>query len=379
MTMNLGPVDLLIIQGSQFCNIDCKYCYLPNRRLKNRIEIETVIKCIDRIIEEKLYRKKFSIVWHAGEPLAVPIDFYRSISDYRKKVEHPDLKINQFIQTNGMLITQEWCDFFKDHNINIGLSIDGPKDLHDWNRVTRDSKGTFDKVMAGVNLLKINNIEFSVISVISSFALNYPNEIYDFFVELNVRSLGLNIDEQVGINKKTSINRNNIHVLRDFWVQIYKRNLQDEGKIHIREIFSFNELILNPFFDKRPIMNGQMLSPLKIINLDIRGNFTTFSPELIDMKDDKYGDFILGNIHYDSLSSIVDSDKFQQIYSEINSGVNKCKSECDYFDVCGGGSPSNKYYENGSFNSTETQFCISSKKTIADVILEMNENVIKNI
>ena len=221
---HLGPVDLLIIQGSPFCNIDCKYCYLPNRRKTEKITVATVKKCIDRIIDEGLAKESFSIVWHAGEPLAMPLEFYTEISEYIISVSTDELKIKQFIQTNALLITQKWCDLFKKYDFNIGVSIDGPKFLHDKNRVTRSSKGTFDKVMAGVSKLKKNNIEFTCIAVVTSEALKFPEDMHEFFVNLGVRSLGLNIDEQVGDNLTTSINKSNIEDVRNFWNKIYRKN-----------------------------------------------------------------------------------------------------------------------------------------------------------
>lgn len=374
--MILGPLDLLIIQGSPFCNIDCKYCYLPNRLSTKKIDIDTIRICIKRIFEEKLVNKEFSIVWHAGEPLAIKVDFYREVFHLLKELTPKGFKIKQFIQTNGMLITQKWCDFFKEANINVGVSIDGPKFLNDKNRITRSGKSTYDKLINGIKLLKENNIEFTAISVVTEDSLDYPNEIYDFFKSLKVKSLGLNIDEQVGDNETSSINDNNLHKLKKFWKTIYENNLKAGEYIHIREIFQFNELLLNPIFNKRKPMSGQMLGPLRIINLDKDGNFTTFSPELIDMKDKKYGDFILGNVHKDSFSSITKNKKFQKMYSEIIKGVEMCKNTCSYFSACGGGSPSNKLYENKTFISTETKFCISSRKVIADEIIEKNESLL---
>ena len=84
--------------------------------------------------------ERFSIVWHAGEPLAMPIDFYRQVSEYIDELASDQLTITQFIQTNAMLINQDWCDLFIKHKINVGVSIDGPEELHNANRVTRGGR-----------------------------------------------------------------------------------------------------------------------------------------------------------------------------------------------------------------------------------------------
>ena len=87
-----------------------------------------------------------------------------------------------------------------------------------------------------------------------------------------------------------------------------------------------------------------------------------------------YGKFILGNVLTDNLASVCNSKKFQQIYQDITKGVNKCRQNCEYFGVCGGGAGSNKYWENGSFNSAETQACRYRTKIVTDVVLEALEN-----
>jgi uncharacterized protein len=121
------------------------------------------------------------------------------------------------------------------------------------------------------------------------------------------------------------------------------------------------------------IERSQENSPMQILNVDWSGNFSTFSPELLGLKSDHYGDFLLGNVLRDDLGSVEGTAKFRLIHDDIEAGIAQCRETCEYFGVCGGGSPSNKYFENGSFHSGETMHCRLSKKAVVDVLLESLE------
>jgi uncharacterized protein len=378
MNISVGPIELLIIQGSSFCNIDCKYCYLPDRANKKKISLATVETAIRKVFDEKLVKEEFSIVWHAGEPTALDIEFYEKVTELLEAIVPDGCKVNQHIQTNATLINQAWCDFFKRSKMIVGVSIDGPQFIHDANRVTRSGKGTFDKTMQGINFLKTNNIEFSVIAVVTANSLDYPNEIYNFFKELGPTSLGLNIDEEDGANLRSTIQAEQEQKLRNFWSTMYDLQLQKDNYLHIREIFNFNEMLLKSDFEGQHVYFGQMVSPLKIITLDTDGNFSTFSPELIGMKDESYVNFNLGNVHTDSYRGMLESEKFTRMFSEIMTGIRLCSETCEYFKMCGGGSPSNKLYENKSFATTETKYCRYTRKIIIDSILEKMEDCLAN-
>ena len=123
--------------------------------------------------------------------------------------------------------------------------------------------------------------------------------------------------------------------------------------------------------DFNPV-GGQETTPFKIISVDYRGDFTTFSPELLGQKSELYGDFVLGNVETDSFDDTLRKPKFQKMRSDIEAGIKKCSS-CPYFGLCGGGAPSNKYFENGSFDSTETVHCLLSKRVLAEVVLDRLE------
>lgn len=371
-TRELKPASLrlLVIQPTTFCNLDCDYCYLPDRQLKHKLSLDLIEPIFQNIFDSNLINQQFTVVWHAGEPLTVPISFYNSAIDkidkLNQEINPEPYAITHSFQTNGILINQQWCDFIKQNNIRIGVSLDGPAFIHDFHRKTRTGLGTHASTMRGISLLKANQIPFSVIAVLSNISLDYPDEIFDFFVENDVKSLGFNIEEIEGTNLSSSLDvADNEERYRYFMKRFYQRWKQNQDRIRIREFDEIKHFICYP----PSTIEGQF-TPLTMINVAYDGQFSAFSPELLSMKNEDYGDFILGNILEHPVRSILKTDKFKHIFQEIETGVGMCHDNCPYFSVCGGGAPSNKYYENGTFASTETLYCKYTKKVIMDIILE---------
>jgi uncharacterized protein len=127
--------------------------------------------------------------------------------------------------------------------------------------------------------------------------------------------------------------------------------------------------------DANPLeRTSDQTTPMAIVSVDCHGNFGTWSPELLGLRSPPYGDFTLGNVMTDSFDSVFASPKFRQLSDDISEGVRSCAATCQYFPFCGGGAPVNKYFENGSFRSTETMFCRLTKKTVLDVVLQKLES-----
>lgn len=375
MNVSLGPLDLLIFQSTSFCNLDCKYCYLPNRSKNLKINLSVIEKTLNNIVESNIIKDSFSIVWHAGEPMVVGIDFYREVNILIKNIIPEHIKVTQHIQTNATLINDDWCLFFKETNMRVGVSVDGPEHINDKNRLDLKKRGTFARVIKGIKNLEKHDIKYSAIAVLTNYSIDYPTEIYNFFKSLKgLRSVGFNVDEEDGINLKSTITEDHKTKLKEFWSKIFEFQTVKDDYIHVREIFGFNEFFLRTDFNRKKLLSNHMLQPLGIVTVDTNGDFTTFSPELIGMDDKTYDDFNFGNINVDLFKDIVKNQKFQRVFKEIVHGVKKCKSECDYYQFCGGGAPSNKLYENGTFNSTETKFCKFTKQVQVDAFLDVMQN-----
>jgi uncharacterized protein len=368
-----GGVELLIIQPSPFCNIDCDYCYMPERTSHNRMSISVFKQAVERLIAAGLIGDRLSIVWHAGEPLAVPISFYEEAFDTLRSFLIPRERISHSIQSNGMLLNDRWCSFIIANNIRLGLSIDGPAFIHDAHRKTRSGKGTHAQVMKNVELLRKHGIDFHVIAVITEQSLDFADEVFQFFLDHGIQRVGFNIEELEGTHRTSSLANDSIHQrVVTFFRRIHKLQQQGNGAIQIREFDrAYKALALAPIDDKqKSAMRNDQVEPFAIISIAYDGSLSTFSPELLGMKSTEYGDFSFGNVRTDQIDQILSGNKLQRVLEDIKAGVSLCAKECEYFSFCGGGAPSNKYYENGSFASAETMFCRYTIKTPIDIVLE---------
>ncbi|MGB8507830.1 MAG: radical SAM protein, partial [Pyrinomonadaceae bacterium] len=193
--MGYKPLDLLVMQPTSFCNLDCTYCYLPNRHIAKRMSYETVDAVFTDLATAPFLGQRLTVVWHAGEPLAAGLPFYFRVVDSSKQLEIRRCHVTHSIQTNATLINDEWCEFFKSHNFRLGVSLDGPSFLHDTARKTRAGKGTHAQVMRGVECLQRHGINFYALCVLTRKSLNHAEDIFEFFTSRGIERLCFNIEE----------------------------------------------------------------------------------------------------------------------------------------------------------------------------------------
>jgi len=356
---------LIVMQPTPFCNIDCGYCYLPNRSSNHKMEMDVLGKIVMEVFSSKLVSPPIDFLWHLGEPLAVPISFYeQAFSIIHQIGQDRGAEYSLSFQTNAMLINQNWIELIKNNKINIGVSIDGPDFIHDRKRVDRKSNGTHAQVMKGVKMLQDANIPFSTIMVVTKNSLDYPDEICDFFIKNGIDEIGFNIDEVEGSNHSTSFDNVDSIKFRHFIQRMLKRSVESNGQFRVREFW----LNIRPFTTDVTEPFNTTNAPFRIFNFDCHGNYSTYCPELLAAKSEEYNNFNLGNIVKDGLDAIERNPTFLRMKDEIDKGVENCKNSCEYWSFCGGGAPSNKFFENGSFSTTETLACKYQKKEVVDLL-----------
>ncbi len=177
--------DLLAKPSGSTCNIDCSYCFFlskdelypnDNHRMSNAT-LETYV----RQLLESHHTPEVTLAWQGGEPTLMKLDFFRRAVAFAEKYRRPGQQVQHAFQTNGMLIDDEWGAFFKEHKFLVGLSVDGPRELHDTYRVDRRGGGTFERVMQGWQHLRRHGVDFNILCTVNAANEKHGRTVYRFF------------------------------------------------------------------------------------------------------------------------------------------------------------------------------------------------------
>jgi uncharacterized protein len=167
------------------CNLDCKYCFFLSKEMlypgdRFRMSDELLQTYIRQLLEAQPLGE-VNVAWQGGEPTLMGIDFFRRAVAYVEQYRQPGQSILHTMQTNGTLLNDEWCAFFKQHRFLVGLSVDGPKHMHDAYRVDKHGAGSFEQVMRGWQVLRRHEVDFNILCTIHAANADHPLEVYRFF------------------------------------------------------------------------------------------------------------------------------------------------------------------------------------------------------
>jgi uncharacterized protein len=349
----------VIMQPTTLCNLDCVYCYLPHRAANRRMPLEVAAAVAVTVNEWAARAPRFSVVWHGGEPLATGRAHLAALMAPFRGVEH-------HIQTNATLIDDEWCDFFVEHDVHIGLSIDGPRTFT-AGRVLRGGGEAYDRIIAGIAALRRRGIGFAILTVVSDPGPGMAAPLYEFLADLGPSVIGVNLEEQEGANRRS--NAHEAARVRAFWAELTAVWRRDP-RVEVREIewalrFAGATLAGEP---------GELLprrhDPIPTIAHD--GGVVLLSPELAGFTSDRYGDFTSGSVRHTPLAEIVATAAARPTgwVAEYLAGVEACRATCGYFGFCGGAHAANRYFEHGRFDTTRTRHCQNSRISLLEGVLD---------
>ncbi len=173
------------------CNLRCQYCfYLEKEALldngDHRMNDEVLETYVRKYIESQPGREPIEFHWQGGEPMLIGLDFYLKAVEFQRRYAH-GRQITNSLQTNGTLLNEEWGRFLSKGNWMVGLSLDGPKEIHDTYRLDTRGQGSFDSVMRGLEILKENNVEFNVLASVTPASTDQPLKVYDFLKQSGVK------------------------------------------------------------------------------------------------------------------------------------------------------------------------------------------------
>jgi uncharacterized protein len=166
------------------CNLHCSYCFFLN---KERLYPGSRFRMSDEVLEayirqliESHQSQRVTVSWQGGEPTLMGIDFFKKAIAFQEKYQKPGMIFENTLQTNGTLLNDEWCEFFRKHDFLVGISIDGPQPLHDLHRLDKQGRPTFDRVMRGLRLLQKHGVEYNILTTVNRVNADHPLEVYRF-------------------------------------------------------------------------------------------------------------------------------------------------------------------------------------------------------
>ncbi len=166
------------------CNLGCKYCFFLSKKnlypLSSFRMSDELLETYTRQYIEAQQIAQATFAWQGGEPTLMGLDFFNRSIQYQQKYRRPKMIIQNTMQTNGTLLDDDWCEFFAKNNFLIGLSLDGPRELHDAYRVDKTGKPTFDRVMRAARLLRDHKVDYNILATVHAANANHPLEVYRF-------------------------------------------------------------------------------------------------------------------------------------------------------------------------------------------------------
>ncbi|MFD3337385.1 cyclophane-forming radical SAM peptide maturase AmcB [Streptomyces sp. NPDC058700] len=353
------------MQPTTLCNLDCTYCYLPDRAVARLMPVE-VADAVAVAVREWSRRHPVTVVWHGGEPLAAGQAHLRALMErFGPGGEYP---VTHAVQTNATLIDADWCALFTEARMQVGVSIDGPGQANAA-RVDRGGRASTDKALRGVDMLRRAGIEFGLICVVADPTPDSAVALYRFARETGAASLGVNLAEHKGVNDMAGQQPGQAVVA--FW-QTLAACWQADPVIRIREFEQAYSYIRAELAGSAHERAARPVNALPMVTFD--GELVPMAPDLAGFSSPRHGPFTAGNVLRTPLARLMAEASDVPWVAEALNGVSACRSSCEYFAYCRGGQAANKYFETGRLDATETTYCRTSKISLMEGILRHAEH-----
>jgi len=384
VTHNQLPADappgfhLLAKPSGSTCNIDCTYCFFLSKEAlypneKSRMSEATLETYIKQLLESHRV-PEVTVAWQGGEPTLMKLEFFRHAVELVEKYRRPEQTVQHTFQTNGILLDDEWCAFFKQHNFLVGLSVDGPREIHDAYRVDRRKQGTFDKVMDGWRCLRKHDVDFNILCTVNAANQHHGREVYRFFRDelgatwmqfipiieraseqtLDIANLGWSEPSDKKKKRLLYTQSGNLVTERSVGGEQYGRFLidifeewvrHDVGQVYVQMF----DVTLEAFFGRHMLC--------------IHAPTCGYGPAL-EHNGDLYScdhfvepDYKLGNIHQTHMLKLVASPeqrKFGQ--NKMDSLTDQCL-ECKVRHLCNGGCPKDRFSKSKTGQVGQNYLC----------------------
>ena len=351
------PLYVMTKPVGAICNLACKYCYYlekTNLYKENTSKFVMSDSLLEKFIEEYINSQTMPQVlftWHGGETLMRPLSFYQKVVELQKKYAN-GRTIDNCIQTNGTLLNDEWCEFFRNNHWLVGISIDGPQEFHDEYRKNKQGKPSFMKVMQGIHLLNKHQVEWNAMAVVNDYNADYPLEFYHFFKELGCHYIQFTpIVERIHPHAD---GRHLAHVLQkeeklaDFSVSPeqwgnFLCTIFDEWVLN-----DVGEYFIQLFDSTLANWVGEQPGICTLAKNCGHAGVMEFNGDVYACDHFVFPQYKLGNIYSKSLVEMMYSEKQLQFGRDKSEKLpTQCK-ECQYLFACNGECPKNRFCKTAS-------------------------------
>ncbi|MCD1295885.1 anaerobic sulfatase maturase [Methanocella sp. CWC-04] len=341
-------IHVLAKPTGAICNLNCSYCFFLD---KESLYPDSDFRMSDKVLEtyirqliESHKTKEVTVAWQGGEPTLMGIDFFKRAIEFQEKFKKPGMIFHNTLQTNGTLLNDEWCRFFRDNDYLIGISIDGPKELHDIYRKDKAGRPTFDRVMRGLRLLQKHNVEYNVLTAVNKINAERPLDVYRFLrdeacttwmqfipVVERINEEGTRLYQRGDVVSDRSVMPgqfgNFLNRIFDEWVR------HDVGRIFVQ---TFEASIRN--WLRLPSSGMCVFDPVCGYGMALEHNGDLYSCDHFVEPD-----YLLGNINETHLSEMAASDRQRKFGDDKLKTLPKYCLDCDVRFACHGECPKNRF------------------------------------
>ena len=354
-----SPLFVMLKPVGSRCNLACRYCYYLDKVRHEEMSDELLDEFIRQYLEAQT-QPEVLFTWHGGEPLLRPISFYQKAMQMQQRYAH-GRTIDNCLQTNGTLITKEWCQFFHDNHFLIGISIDGPQDMHDAYRQSPRQQSSWQQVMHAIDLLNQYDVMWNAMATVNHLTADEPQRFYRFFREIGCQFLQFTpvVERQHGKVADFSVSPrqwgNFLCGVFDEWV------LQDIGNMYVQ---LFDATLAN-WVGEAPGLCS--MSPLCGRCAAMESNGDVYSCDHF-----VFPEYLLGNIRTSTLTSLLYGECQQQFGRNKSETLPRQCRECPFLFACHGECPRNRFVDDCYGEPNHNYLCDGYRQFFEHVAQDMD-------